>query len=540
MNILKLNGRVKMPKIKRALISVSDKTGIIEFAKGLLEMGVEIISTGGTAKILQKSKIPVIEVSEYTGFPEMLDGRVKTLHPKIHAGLLALRNNAEHIKQLKNEKIGLIDMVVVNLYPFENTIAKAGVKLEEAIENIDIGGPAMLRSAAKNYQSVAVVCNPGRYQAILEEMKKHRGDLTLKTRQQLAEEVFLLTSHYDGVIHNFLNMKFKIKEEGFQTAELSFPNFLELKFEKIQDLRYGENPHQKAAFYRDWGIKPWGLAGIRQLHGKELSFNNIYDMHAAYECVKEFEEPTVVIVKHNNPCGVASAKELVAAYQDALECDSVSAFGSIIGVNRELDGATAREMSSLFIEVIVAPSYSKDALAILKEKKNIRLIEASFTGALSHRQPSLNLDLKKVSGGLLVQEIDRRQIDPRSFKVVTKSHPTEEETVSLLFAWRVAKYVKSNAIVLAQGTKTVGIGAGQMSRVDAVMLATLEAKERAKNSVMASDAFFPKPDGVELAAKAGVRAIIQPGGSVEDETIIKICNENNIAMIFTGMRHFRH
>jgi len=540
MNILKLNGRVKMPKIKRALISVSDKTGIIEFAKGLLEMGVEIISTGGTAKILQKSKIPVIEVSEYTGFPEMLDGRVKTLHPKIHAGLLALRNNAEHIKQLKNEKIGLIDMVVVNLYPFENTIAKAGVKLEEAIENIDIGGPAMLRSAAKNYQSVAVVCNPGRYQAILEEMKKHRGDLTLKTRQQLAEEVFLLTSHYDGVIHNFLNMKFKIKEEGFQTTELSFPNFLELKFEKIQDLRYGENPHQKAAFYRDWGIKPWGLAGIRQLHGKELSFNNIYDMHAAYECVKEFEEPTVVIVKHNNPCGVASAKELVAAYQDALECDSVSAFGSIIGVNRELDGATAREMSSLFIEVIVAPSYSKDALAILKEKKNIRLIEASFTGALSHRQPSLNLDLKKVSGGLLVQEIDRRQIDPRSFKVVTKSHPTEEETVSLLFAWRVAKYVKSNAIVLAQGTKTVGIGAGQMSRVDAVMLATLEAKERAKNSVMASDAFFPKPDGVELAAKAGVRAIIQPGGSVEDETIIKICNENNIAMIFTGMRHFRH
>jgi len=529
-----------MPKIKRALISVSDKTGIIEFAKGLLEMGVEIISTGGTAKILQKSKIPVIEVSEYTGFPEMLDGRVKTLHPKIHAGLLALRNNAEHIKQLKNEKIGLIDMVVVNLYPFENTIAKAGVKLEEAIENIDIGGPAMLRSAAKNYQSVAVVCNPGRYQAILEEMKKHRGDLTLKTRQQLAEEVFLLTSHYDGVIHNFLNMKFKIKEEGFQTAELSFPNFLELKFEKIQDLRYGENPHQKAAFYRDWGIKPWGLAGIRQLHGKELSFNNIYDMHAAYECVKEFEEPTVVIVKHNNPCGVASAKELVAAYQDALECDSVSAFGSIIGVNRELDGATAREMSSLFIEVIVAPSYSKDALAILKEKKNIRLIEASFTGALSHRQPSLNLDLKKVSGGLLVQEIDQRQIDPRSFKVVTKSHPTEEETVSLLFAWRVAKYVKSNAIVLAQGTKTVGIGAGQMSRVDAVMLATLEAKERAKNSVMASDAFFPKPDGVELAAKAGVRAIIQPGGSVEDETIIKICNENNIAMIFTGMRHFRH
>jgi len=529
-----------MPKIKRALISVSDKTGIIEFAKGLLEMGVEIISTGGTAKILQKSKIPVIEVSEYTGFPEMLDGRVKTLHPKIHAGLLALRNNAEHIKQLKNEKIGLIDMVVVNLYPFENTIAKAGVKLEEAIENIDIGGPAMLRSAAKNYQSVAVVCNPGRYQAILEEMKKHRGDLTLKTRQQLAEEVFLLTSHYDGVIHNFLNMKFKIKEEGFQTTELSFPNFLELKFEKIQDLRYGENPHQKAAFYRDWGIKPWGLAGIRQLHGKELSFNNIYDMHAAYECVKEFEEPTVVIVKHNNPCGVASAKELVAAYQDALECDSVSAFGSIIGVNRELDGATAREMSSLFIEVIVAPSYSKDALAILKEKKNIRLIEASFTGALSHRQPSLNLDLKKVSGGLLVQEIDRRQIDPRSFKVVTKSHPTEEETVSLLFAWRVAKYVKSNAIVLAQGTKTVGIGAGQMSRVDAVMLATLEAKERAKNSVMASDAFFPKPDGVELAAKAGVRAIIQPGGSVEDETIIKICNENNIAMIFTGMRHFRH
>lgn len=529
-----------MARIRRALISVSDKTGLVEFAKGLHKLEVEIISTGGTAKLLKEAKIPVIEVSEYTGFPEMLDGRVKTLHPKIHAGLLALRGNLEHMKQLKKEKIGLIDMVVVNLYPFEKTISKPEVKIEEAIENIDIGGPSMLRSAAKNYQSVAVVCNPQRYPQILEEMKKHKGVLSLKTREELAEEVFKLTAHYDSAIHNFLDMKFKIKEEGFQASELKFPTFFELKFEKIQDLRYGENPHQKAAFYRDMDIKGSTLAQAKQLQGKELSFNNILDLNAAYECVREFEEPTVVIIKHNNPCGVASNKDLVTAYKDALECDPISAFGSIIGINKELDATTAKEMSNLFIEAIIAPSYSQDAITILKEKKSIRLMEIEIFPVSTRKQFQTGLDLKKVSGGLLVQERDERQLDPKGFSVATKTQPTEEEFKSLLFAWRVVKHVKSNAIVIVQGAKTVGIGAGQMSRVDSVMLAVNEAKEKAKRAVLASDAFFPKPDGVEIAAKAGIRAIIQPGGSIADEEIIKICNDNDIAMIFTGMRHFRH
>ncbi|OIN96361.1 bifunctional phosphoribosylaminoimidazolecarboxamide formyltransferase/IMP cyclohydrolase [Candidatus Desantisbacteria bacterium CG1_02_38_46] len=529
-----------MTKIKRVLISVSDKTGILEFARGLHKLEVEIISTGGTAKLLKEAKIPVVEVSEYTGFPEMLNGRVKTLHPKIHAGLLAIRNNAEHVKQLKKEKIGLIDMVVVNLYPFEKTIIKPGVKLEEAIENIDIGGPSMLRSAAKNYQSVAVVCNPQHYSKVLEEMKKHKGNLTLKTREELAEEVFKLTAHYDAVIYNFLDMKFRIREEGFQTSELKFPPFLELRFEKIQDLRYGENPHQKAAFYRDPESKKPEIAGAKQLHGKELSFNNILDLNAAYQCLREFEEPTVIIIKHTNPCGVASDKDLLTAYKDALECDPISAFGSIVGVNRELDCATAKEMLNLFIEAIIAPSYSQDAIAVLKEKKNLRLMEIEMLPFSTRRHSTAGLDLKKIRGGLLIQESNERQLDPKGFRVVTKSQPTEEEFTSLLFAWRVVKHVKSNAIVISRGTKTVGIGAGQMSRVDSVMLSVAEAKEKARGAVLASDAFFPKPDAVEMAIEAGVRAIIQPGGSVADEEIIKICNENNIAMIFTGMRHFRH
>lgn len=529
-----------MSKIKRALISVSDKTGLVDFARGLQKMDVEIISTGGTAKLLAEEKIPVIEVSEYTGFPEMLDGRVKTLHPKIHGGLLALRNNPDHVKQLKKHKIGYIDMVVVNLYPFEKTIQKPSVKLEEAIENIDIGGPSMLRSAAKNYQSVAVVCNPERYIEILEEMKKNKGDISLKTRQELVEEVFRLTSHYDAAIHNFLSTKFKIDEEGFKVSELKFPDFLDLKFEKIQDLRYGENPHQKAAFYRDMNAKNIGLTAAKQLHGKELSFNNILDMAAAYNCVREFEETTVVIVKHNNPCGVASAKDVVTAYKDALDCDPVSAFGSVIAVNREIDVQTAKEMSGLFIELVLAPSFSKEAIAVLEAKKNIRLMQADISYAYGRKNTSPSLDLKKVRGGLLVQEMDERQIDSTKFKVVTNSKPSENEFASLLFGWRVGKHVKSNAIVLVRGTKTVGVGAGQMSRVDSTMLAVAEAKDKAKGSVLVSDAFFPKADAVEMAVKAGVKAIIQPGGSIADEEMIKICNQNNIAMIFTGMRHFRH
>jgi len=529
-----------MPKIKRTLISVSDKTGLVDFAKGLQEMGVEILSTGGTAKLLEKEKIKVKEVAEYTGFPEMLDGRVKTLHPRIHGGLLALRNNPDHMKQLKKEKIGLIDMVVVNLYPFESTIAKPGVKLEEAIENIDIGGPSMLRSAAKNHQSVIVICTPSRYQQILEELRKHKGDIPLQLREKLAAEVFRLTSNYDTAIHNYLDMKFRIKEEGFQTSELSFPSFLGLKFEKIQELRYGENPHQKASFYRDLAAKGPNLAGAKQLHGKELSFNNIYDMHAAFENVRDFEEPTVVIIKHNNPCGVASAKDLLSAYKDALDCDPLSSYGSIVSVNREMDAAAAKAMMDLFIEVILAPSYSKEALEILKGKKNLRIMEVPALNPALRRQISMGLDIKKVSGGILVQEPDEKDFDPKSLRVVTKTEPAKEDIKSLLFAWKVAKFLKSNAIVLAQGTKTVGIGAGQMSRVDSVMLAVTEARDKAKGSTLGSDAFFPKADGVEMAAEAGVKAIIQPGGSIADEEIIKVCNDNNIAMVFTGVRHFRH
>ena len=529
-----------MAKIKRALISVSDKTGIVEFAKGLNKLEVEIISTGGTAKLLKEAKIPVIEVSEYTGFPEMLDGRVKTLHPKIHGGLLALRNNPDHMKQLKKENIGLIDMVVVNLYPFEKTIIKPEVKLEEAIENIDIGGPSMLRSAAKNYQSVAVVCSPQRYTQILEEMKKYKCVLNLKTREELAEEVFRLTAHYDSIIHNFLDMKFKIRDQGFQVSELKFPGFLDLKFEKVQDLRYGENPHQKAAFYRDLEIKGSSLTQAKQLQGKELSFNNILDSNAAYECVMEFEEPTVVIIKHTNPCGVASAKDLLVAYRDALECDPASAFGSVISINRTLDIATAKEMANLFIEVIIAPLYSPEALAIFKDKKNLRLMEVEIPHISGHRRVQPGIDLKKVSGGLLVQEKNERQLDPKGFRVVTKSQPTEQEFTSLLFGWRVVKHVKSNAIVLVQGTKTVGIGAGQMSRVDSSKIAVMKAMSALKGSVVASDAFFPFRDGVDEAAKAGARAVIQPGGSIRDDEVIKAADEHGLAMVFTGTRHFKH
>jgi phosphoribosylaminoimidazolecarboxamide formyltransferase/IMP cyclohydrolase len=518
-----------MVKIKRALISVSDKTGILDFAKELSKFGVEILSTGGTAKLLRENNIPVKEVSEYTGFPEMLDGRVKTLHPKIHGGLLALRDNPEHMKTIEEHGIGLIDMVVVNLYPFEKTTQKPGVTIEEAIENIDIGGPSMLRSAAKNHRSVAVICNPGRYNQVIEELKKNKGALPEDLMRDLAIEVYGRTSQYDGTIHNYLKNYF-----GGQKEESGFPKEFTLSFEKIQDLRYGENPHQKAAFYKE-KFRTKGLINIKQLQGKELSFNNILDLNAAFELVKEFEKPAAVIVKHNNPCGVAEDKTLDKAYLAAWKCDQLSAFGGIVALNRKMDLATAKVVAkSGFLECIIAPGFDKEALALFKDKKNLRLLESYDLSPIN--EP----DLKRISGGLLLQDKDLATLDKKNLKVVTKKKPTKQDMESLIFGWKVAKHVKSNAIILTKGTKTIGIGAGQMSRVDSVFIATKKAGKQTAGAVLASDAFFPKEDAIQLAAKYKIKAIIQPGGSIADEAIIKMADKHKIAMVTTGMRHFRH
>jgi len=519
-----------MLKVKRALISVSDKTGILDFAKELDKLGIEVLSTGGTAKLLRENSIPVKEVSEYTGFPEMLDGRVKTLHPKIHAGLLALRNNNEHMNTLKEHDIGLIDMVVVNLYPFEKTTQKPGVKIEEVIENIDIGGPSMLRSAAKNHQSVAVVCNPGRYSQIIAELKKNKGSLSESLMRELAIEVFGLTSHYDGAIHNYLKNYF-MPSQG--TA--AFPREISFSFDKIQDLRYGENPHQKAAFYSE-ARKRYGLGAIKQLWGKELSFNNILDLNAAVNIVREFQLPAVVFIKHNNPCGVAENEDILKAYKDAWNCDRLSAFGGIVSVNRKIDLALAKLIDkSGFLECIIGLEFSRDALNLLKNKKNVRLLE--LPNLLDKTQ---GLDFKKVNGGLLLQDEDNLTLDEKNLKVVTKKKPAKKELESLIFAWKVAKHVKSNAIILARGRKTVGIGAGQTSRVDSVFISTKKAGKLTPGSVLASDAFFPKEDAIQLAAKFKIKAIIQPGGSIADEQIIKMADKYKIAMVTTGIRHFRH
>ena len=517
-----------MVKIKRALISVSDKTGILDFANGLVKFGVEIISTGGTAKLFRDNSIPVKEVSDYTGFPEMLDGRVKTLHPKIHAGLLAKRENPAHMQSLKNHDIGLIDMVVVNLYPFEKTIAKPGVSIEEVIENIDIGGPSMLRSAAKNAQSVAVVCNPARYGQIIDELNKNKGSLDEKLMRELGVEVFKLTSHYDSVIYNYLNDYFsKSQNQGL-------PDKLELSFTKMQDLRYGENPHQQAVFYKESGKKD-GIINMKQLQGKELSFNNILDLNSAFELVKEFTDPAVVIVKHNNPCGVAEDKTLDKAYIHAWKCDPLSAFGGIVALNRQLDVKTAGIIiKSGFLECVIAPKITSEAADLFKDKKNLRLI------VLPDLQPVPEWEFKRVSGGLLLQDKDMELFDPAQLKVPTKKKPTKRQMSSLIFAWKVAKHVKSNAIILTQGQKTVGIGAGQMSRVDSVFISVKKSHGLAKGACLASDAFFPKEDAVITAAKAGIKAIIQPGGSISDDAIIKVCDKYSIPMVFTGMRHFRH
>ncbi|MBU1062146.1 MAG: bifunctional phosphoribosylaminoimidazolecarboxamide formyltransferase/IMP cyclohydrolase, partial [Candidatus Omnitrophica bacterium] len=472
-----------MRKIGRALISVSDKSGLEEFVKGLNEFGVEILSTGGTAKLINSLGIKVRSVSDYTGFPEMLDGRVKTLHPKIHGGLLSLRKNKDHMEQVEKHNIELIDMVVVNLYPFEKTVAKEGVLFEEAIENIDIGGPSMLRSAAKNFKDVVVVCNADRYKEILEDLRKNKGVISDELHFRLAVEVFEKTSKYDNAIYGYLKKQLNGKDTDF-------PDVLDLGFEKVQGLRYGENPHQKAAFYKDRNKSVVGISNAKQLHGKELSFNNIMDLDAALEIVKGFEEPAASVIKHTNPCGAARAKALERAYIDALDCDRVSAFGSIVGLNRNVDAGTAKAIVSAgFTECIIAPGYDKDALEILKSKKNLRLIEV---GALKGVEK--DYDLKRVVGGLLIQDRDILGVARKDLKVVTKLPPTEDEIISLLFGWKIVKHVRSNAIVICNGTKTVGIGAGQMSRVDSMIIAIRKSAGRCKGAVCVSDAFFPKED----------------------------------------------
>ena len=523
-----------MAKVERALISVSDKSGIVDFAKGLSKFGIEILSTGGTAKLLKEKGIDITLVSEYTGFPEMLDGRVKTLHPKIHGGLLARRDSKEHMEQLKKHDILPIDVVVVNLYPFEETISKPDVKLEEAIENIDIGGPTMLRSAAKNYESVAVIVSPGRYPEILKELEEKSGELSLETKKKLQTEVFSHTARYDSAIYNYLA----------GTKESEFADTISFSLTKAQELRYGENPHQKACFYKDNLTK----SSIVQLHGKELSFNNILDLDSAFSIAVEFKGPAAVVIKHTNPCGAACAKTLSEAYSQAHACDPVSAFGSIVGLNMEVDGQTAKGIvSSPFVEAVIAPAFADEALETLKTKKNMRLLTVSGAGPKSGRskktagasQPG-KLDVKKVEWGMLLQEKDLRQVETEECQIVSERKPSDDEFNSLLFAWKVVKHVKSNAIVLVQERKTVGIGAGQMSRVDSVKIASRKAGKLAKGSVMASDAFFPFPDAVEEAAKAGVKAIIQPGGSLKDKDVIEAVNKQKMAMVFTGMRHFKH
>jgi phosphoribosylaminoimidazolecarboxamide formyltransferase/IMP cyclohydrolase len=519
-----------MLKIKRALISVSDKTGILGLAKELNKFQVEILSTGGTAKLLRENGIEVKEVSEYTGFPEMLDGRVKTLHPKIHAGLLALRENSQHMQILERHNIGLIDMVVVNLYPFEKTTQRPDVTMQEAIENIDIGGPSMLRSAAKNHRSVAVVSSPKRYQQIIEELKKNNGALSEELMRDLAVEVFNRTSLYDKAIYDYLSRQ----TTGPKPQATGFPQDLTLEFTKLQELRYGENPHQKAAFYKEKN-KTRGLINAKQLQGKELSFNNILDLNSAFELAKEFKNPAAVVVKHNNPCGVAEDKALDRAFYWALKCDPLSAFGGIVALNRRLDAKTAKTIAkSGFLECIIAPGFDKEALELFKDKKNLRLLELNELEFVNEPE------FKRVSGGMLLQDKDLDTLNINNLKVVTEKKPSKQQLGSLIFGWKVAKHVKSNAIVLTKGTKAVGIGAGQMSRVDSVMIAKKKAGGLSKNSCLASDAFFPKADAIKEAALAGVKAIIQPGGSIADGEIIKACDKCKISMVFTGIRHFKH
>ncbi len=518
-----------MSKIQRAILSVTDKTGLVDFARKLAELGVELISTGGTAKLLRDSGVRVKDISELTGFPEMLDGRVKTLHPKVHGGILHRRENPSHRSAVAEHGIQPIDMVVVNLYAFEKTAAKPGVHFKELIENIDIGGPSMIRSAAKNFQDVAVVTSPADYDAIADEMAKSGGELSAGTKWRLAQKAFATTAAYDSAIASTLE---RVSANGrFEFhPEAGFPQTLRLAFSKIMDLRYGENPHQKAAMYSDGSGT--GVANGRQLQGKELSYNNIVDLQAASDLAQEFEEPVCAIIKHSNPCGAATGKNVAEAYKKALECDPVSAFGGVIGVNRTVDGEAAEEMAKLFLEAIAAPSFDEAAKAKFAAKKNLRLVEI--------RPAPQKWVLKNVSGGILVQDADLRPLRESDLKVVTKRMPTPQEKRALLFAWKVCKHVKSNAILYAREGQAVGVGAGQMSRVDSCKLGAMKAVLPLKGTVAASDAFFPFPDGVEEIAKAGATAIIQPGGSVRDQDAIEAADRLRLAMIFTGVRHFRH
>lgn len=560
-------------KIGRALLSVSDKSGIVEFAKGLSGHGVELISTGGTAKVLREAGLDVRDISDVTGFPEMMDGRVKTLHPKIHGGLLALRDNEEHLAAMREHEIEPIDMVVVNLYPFEQTIAREGVTLEEAIEQIDIGGPSMIRSAAKNFRDVAVITSPEIYEYVLEEMSKHDGALSLSTRRQLAKFAFMRTAFYDSAVFSFLGREFKQEnsalpnispsvaavvenleiymnllsdsfsaahpelDEGANGEMEEFDQYVELYLNKISDLRYGENPHQTAALYEieeAEAVAPSGVARAELLNGKEMSFNNYVDADAAWQLVCDFDELACAIIKHTNPAGVALGQFAEEAYRRALATDPVSAFGGIVAFNRKVDEAAARAVVEIFTEVIIAPDYDANALEVLRTKKNLRVLRASMP------EQNNSLEFKQISGGMLVQTRDTHRLKKGELKVVTKRAPTDEEMSALLFAWTVCKHTKSNAIVYARQGQTVGVGAGQMSRVDSVKIGAMRAQLSLENSVLASDAFFPFRDGVDEAARHQITAVIQPGGSVRDAEVIAAADEHNLAMVFTGVRHFKH
>ncbi len=524
----KRNAKEAAPQ-KYALLSVSDRKGLVPFAKELKALGFIIISSGGTAKHLKQAGLKVTEAARITKYPPMLDGRVKTLHPLIHGGILADMTNKGHVKEVKKYGITPFSIVVCNLYPFEQVITRPDFTHEEAIENIDIGGPAMVRAAAKNHKNVAIVVDPEDYAQIIAELKE-KGEISIATKEKLAFKAFRHTAQYDALIVRYFASRSGIVE--------SFPRESEIMLEKIQDLRYGENPHQKAALYREKGARGEGrVTEAKQLHGKELSFNNIVDMDSAWSCANSFADPTITIVKHNNPCGVAKSNNLCEAYKLALECDPVSAYGGIIAANRRIDEATASEIAKLFVEVIIAPSFTPKALEILKQKQNLRLMEM---GERSINKPFTGLDYKRISGGLLVQDPDIAQLAINEVKVATKREPTLAELEDLFFAWGVAKFVKSNTIVLAKGGRTVGIGAGQMSRIDSAEIAVKKAGEKVKGAVLASDAFFPFSDVVELAAKHGIASIIQPGGSKRDQDSIDRANEAGMAMVFTGRRHFRH
>lgn len=510
--------------MKRALVSVSDKTNLVPFVSSLVELGYEIISTGGTKKALEAAGIKTIGISEVTDFPEIMDGRVKTLHPKVHGALLCVRDNPDHVRQIEELGIQYIDLVCVNLYPFKETVQKPGVSHEEIIENIDIGGPSMLRSASKNYKFIPVLCDPSDYDAVVKELREN-GETSLTTREYLAAKVFRHTASYDTMIASYLTER---------TGE-KYPEKFTITFDKVQELRYGENPHQSAAFYK--GMNPqYSLANAKQLHGKELSYNNIQDGNAAIEILKDFEgQPAVVGLKHMNPCGVGIGKTIEEAWDKAYEADPVSIFGGIVAFNEPIHASVAEKLSKIFLEIIIAPAFDEDAFEILSKKKNIRLMQLDTSLEVNAKYKVTN-----VNDGLLVQDIDDHKITAEDLRCVTNRKPTEEELEQLLFAWKVVKHVKSNAIVLVKDNMTIGVGAGQMNRVGAAKIAIEQAGEKAKGSIMSSDAFFPMPDTVEGAVKAGVTAIIQPGGSIKDQLSIDVCNEHGIAMVYTGVRHFKH